>query len=72
MHIGLINAYGILLLIQLDSMEIRSSLERLLMETCKALHVNALFDHGSPSKIHIHLVSWLHYHMCLQESMNTS
>jgi hypothetical protein len=46
-----------MLLIQLDSMEIRSLLERLLMETRKAPHVQALFDYGLPFKIHIHLVS---------------
>jgi hypothetical protein len=43
--------------LQVDSMEIKSSHERLLMETRKAPNVQALFDHGSPSKIHIHLVS---------------
>jgi hypothetical protein len=58
MHIGLINSYDILLFIQLDFMEIRTSPKKLLMETCKAPHVHALFDHGSPSKIHIHFVSW--------------
>jgi hypothetical protein len=46
MHIGLINAYDILLFIQLDYREMRSSVEKLLMETCKAPHVQRLFDHG--------------------------
>jgi hypothetical protein len=45
-----------MLFIQLDSMEIMSSPKRLLMETRKAPHVQTVFDHGSPSEIHIHLV----------------